>query len=292
MKTAKIVIGSGLIFISFLFSCESDNDINLKDEFKIEFNDGTVITERNIAFYDSSTHLLFLKNDFELNPNVSDFNVLVENDTIYHGIIYPCEQSVPPHIPFHISNCFHYGNNIIEMGFYGASGDLRNDPRILNAFENSNLLHNGISCKIDNIEINSFDNYSQVICTITLTNYDNINYYTLDPEKMGDLDFNYFTDGLTMQNMDTKLSHPLRWSVQSGTWSNITMDDLSLLKKGSEVTYTFQSSDYYKMEPGKYSTRFRFCGTKHCTPDFKLNQKNGRVWVGMVYTTNDNIIVE
>ena len=109
---------------------------------------------------------------------------------------------------------------------------------------------------------------------------------------MGDLDFNYFTGGLTLQNMDTKLTHLLRWSVQSGTWSNINLDDLSLLKKGSKVTYTFQSSDYYKMEPGKYSARFRFCGTEQCTPNINLNQKEGRVWVGQMLSEIDNIMIE
>jgi len=160
------------------------------------------------------------------------------------------------------------------------------------AFDKSNLLRNGISCKIDKVEILSFENHSQVTCTITIQNNDNIDYYILDPKKMGDLDFNYFTGGLTLQNMDTKLTHPLRWPVQSGTWSNITMDDLSLLEKGSKTTYTFKSSDYYKMELGKYSARFRFCGTEHCTPNFNLNQNNGRVWVGQMMSNTENIEVD
>ncbi|MDP3433803.1 MAG: hypothetical protein Q8T04_12660 [Bacteroidota bacterium] len=92
--------------------------------------------------------------------------------------------------------------------------------------------------------------------------------------------------------MDTKLTHPLRWSVQSGTWSMGNMDDMSLLKKGTKVTYTFQSSDYYKMEPGKYSAKFRFCGTQYCTPNINLNQKNGRVWVGQILSKINNIVIE
>jgi hypothetical protein len=92
--------------------------------------------------------------------------------------------------------------------------------------------------------------------------------------------------------METRDTYPLRWSIQSGTWSNIDIDDLSVLKKGSKVTYTFQSSDYNKMDIGKYSARFRFCGTKHCTPDINLNQKDGRVWVGQMLSNIDNIMVE
>jgi hypothetical protein len=277
-----MILNLGLLSVLFLSSCEKENTFNLNDEFKIEFNDGKILTEKDILFYDRSTHLIYLKSDLELNKIITEFNVSVAGDTIYHGIIYSCYLSSMPPSPYFIVNCFQYGKDILEVGYYGESNDLRNDPRITDAFENSNILRNGISCKIDKVEIRSFENYSQVICTITIQNNDNFNYYILDPGKMGDLDFNYFTGGLTLQNMDTRLTHTLRWSVQSGTWSNINLDDLSLLKKDSKVTYTFQSSDYYKMEPGNYSARFRFCGTEHCTPNIHLNQKNGRVWVGQI----------
>lgn len=292
MKNSFMIIILGLLFILFISSCENENTLNLNDEFKIEFNNGRIISQKDILFYDRSAHLIYLKNDFELNQNITDFNVMISRETIYHGIIFSCSLSSMPTSPYYITDCFLYGKNIIEVGHYGESNDLRDDPRIMEAFENSKLLRNGISCKIDKVEIQSFENNSQVKCTITIQNNDRFNYYILDPQKMGDLDFNYFTGGLTLQNMDTRLPHLLRWSVYSGTWSKIDVDDLSLLKKESKVTYTFQSSDYHKMEPGRYSARFRFCGTEQCTPDINLNQKYGRVWVGQIYSEIDNIKVE
>jgi hypothetical protein len=293
MKTfLTILLSIGFLFVLFFSACEQENALTFNDEFKIEFNDGKTITGKDILFYDRSTHLIYLKRDLELNQNTTAFNVLVAGDTIYHGIIHSCYLSSMPPSPYFIGDCFHYGNDILEIGYHGESDDLRDDPRITDALENSNLLRNGLSCKIDKIEIQSFENHSKVVCTITIQNNDNINYYILDPEKMGDLDFNYFTGGLTLQNMDTKLTHPLRWSVQSGTWSSIDMDDMSLLKKDTKVTYSFQSSDYYKMGAGKYSARFRFCGTEHCTRNFNLNQKNGRVWVGQILSEINNITIE
>ena len=291
MRNTNVILTFGLLFILLFTSCEKANESNLNDGFKIKFNDGTILTSKDIVFYDRSTHLIYLKNDLELSKNVSGFNVSIAEDTIYHGVIYSCILSSLPPSPYFISDCFLYGHTILELGYYGESTDLRNDPRIIDAFENSNLLRNGISCKIDKVEIQSFENHSQVTCTITIQNNDNINYYILDPKKMGDLDFNYFTGGLTIQTMDTKLTYPLRWSIQSGTWSNITMDDLSLLEKGSKTTYTFKSSDYNKMQSGKYTARFQFCGTKHCTPNFNLNQHNGRVWVGQMNSNIENIEV-
>jgi hypothetical protein len=276
-----------------LFSaCEKGDEFSSNNEFKIEFNNGKTITENDILFYDRSTHLIYLKSDMELNQNVTEFNVSLAGDVIYQGIIYSCNLSSLPPSPYFIVDCFQYGNDILEIGYNGASNDLRDDPGMLDAFENSHLLRNGISCKIDNVEIQPFENFTKVICTVTIQNNDHFNYYILDPVKMGNLDFNYFTGGLMLQNLATNLTYPLRWSVESGTWSDVELDDLSLLKKGSKVTYQFQSPDYDKLEPGEYSARFRFCGTKHSTPNIDLNQKDGRVWVGQMLSEISNLTVE
>ncbi len=292
MRYVIVILSLGLLPFLFLSSCQNDNALEAHGEFRIGFSDGKSITTKDILFYDRSTHLVYLKRDLELAPGATSFSVSVAGDTIYHGVVYPCVLSSMPPSPYFIVDCFQYGNDILEMGYQGESNDLRNAPVIIDALRSRNLLRNGISCKIEQVEIKSFENYSRVICTLTIQNNDDVNYYILDPGKMGDLDFNYFTGGLTLQNMDTKLSFPLRWSVQSGTWSTINPDDLSLLKGGSKVTYTFQSSDYHKMAPGKYSARFRFCGTQHCTADLNLNQKNGRIWVGQLLSDIDNITVQ
>ena len=287
-----MIITLGLLSALSLSSCENENAFNNSDDFRIAFNDGKTITGNDILFYDSSTHLIYLKSGLKLNPDITDFYVLVARDTIYHGIIYSCLLSSMPPSPYFIVDCFQYGNDILEIGYIGDESDLRNDQRIIEAFKNSNKLRNGLSVRLDNVAIQSFEDHSGVICTITVQNNDNLNYYILDPGKMGDLDFNYFTGGITLQNADTRLTYPLRWSVQSGTWSNISPDDLSLLRKGSKVTYTFQSSDYNRMEAGRYSARFRFCGTEHCTPGLNLNHKDGRIWVGSILLKIDDILIQ
>lgn len=292
MKTFSIVSILELIISLFLISCDPESNTNRSDsEFKVEFSDSTLITEDNLLFYDSSTYLLFLKRDFDFNQSMSGFNVLVDNDTIYQGIIYSCVLSAPPPSPYYILDCFIYGYDIIEIGCYGESNDLRNDQRIISALKNSNLLLNGITCRIDSIKAISFSDYSEVTCTITIKNNDTINYYILDPQKMGELEFNYFTGGISFQNIETRVNWFLRWSVPSD-WENITINDFSILKGNSEITYTFKSSDYHKMEKGMYKAQFRFCGTKQKTSEFDLNQENGRIWVGDAEADMDSILVE
>jgi hypothetical protein len=292
MKNLFVITTLGLLSLLSVSSCENESAVSSSDEFGILFNDGTAITMDDILFYDSSTHLVYLKSGLELNPGITDFYVSVAGDTIYHGIIYSCLLSSMPPSPYFILDCFQYGNKIIEIGYIGEESDLRNDPGIITALKNSNRLRNGLSVTLDNVDIQSFENHSRVTCTVTVQNNDNQNYYILDPGKMGDLDFSYFTGGVLLQNRDTRDTYPLKWSVQSGTWSNINIEDMSLLRKGSKVTYTFRSSDYNKMEAGRYSARFRFCGTEHCTSGLNLNQKEGRIWVGSILLTADDILVE
>jgi len=294
MKTSTLIlILAVMVFSSALISCEPLIETNVKgSEFTIEFSDGTVLGGNDIMFYDSSAHLLFLKKDLEFKQAVTGFNVLVNNDIIYQGTIFPCYLSSRPLSHYSISDCFFYGKNIIEFNCYPDTNDLRNDPRIIKSLVGSGLLHRGLSCSIDNIKVNSFDNYSEVVCAITIKNNDNISYYILDPVKMGDLDFNCYTGGLSFQNVNTRVNSFLRWSVPNSDWANLTMNDFSILTGGSEVKYTFKSSDYHKMEKGTYKAQFRFCGLKYDMSEFNLSQNDGRIWVGDVKSGMSNILVE
>ncbi len=293
MKILNFILISSFIISLFLTSCESENDTNVNDSgFRLEFSDGTEISESDILYYDSATHFLFLKEILDFNQSISGFSILVNNDTIYKGIKHSCMLSSPPHTTFFITDCFHYGHDIVELGYYPYSADLRNDQRIINAFKNDNLLRNGLKCTIDSIKVNSFENYSEVICKITVINNDLIDYYILDPNKMGELDFNYYTGGLSFQNIDTEVSSFLRWSVSNPDFGNLTMNDFSILSRNSKVSYTFKSSDYYKMDKGFYKATFRFCGLNSNTSEFNLVQDKGRVWVGEAISIVDSIKVE
>jgi len=289
---AKAINTQLLITLIALFSlsaCEQLNELNSSDDFCVLFNDGTKITQNDILYYDSSTKLIYLKKALQVNPEMTDFVVGVSGDSIYPGVIFSCVKSSMPPMPHYILDCTMYRPDILEIGFYGQSDDMRNDSRILEALSNNNLLRNGLSSRIDQVELKVLSDRTQVKCTVTIKNNDQQNYYILDPRKMGELDFIYFTGGLHVQNMETKLSYPLRWSKQSGTWSNVDMSDLLLLETGSEVTFTFQSDDYAAMSPGLYSAYFRFCGTQHCSQQLDIHQRNGHIWVGHIYSEVENL---
>jgi hypothetical protein len=109
---------------------------------------------------------------------------------------------------------------------------------------------------------------------------------------MGELDFNYYTGGLTFQNTETGTDSFLRWSVPNADWAEITLRDFTLLPGKSKVSYSFTSSDYYKMDKGFYNARFTFCGLKNYPAAPGLIQKNGRIWLGTAMATKDSVLIE
>jgi hypothetical protein len=292
MKNTNIQLILFLIIIFFQISCAKDDlTMNKGDKFYLKFSDGTTISENDIEFYDTSSHLLFLKHELLLNKSKLSFNAIVDKDTIYHGVIFPAIFSSRPSQAIFILDQSMYGNNIIHIDCYIDSFDFRNDQRIINALRKSKLLRYGLTCTIDNIEVTSNADYSSVNCTITVKNNDNISYYIPDPAKMGELDFNYYMGGLFFDNLETKVSSFIRWSVSSPDCGNVTLNNFSILKAGQKVKYTFKSSDYYKMDKGIYNATFRFCGFKGYLNELELNQRNGRIWLGSLLSVMEGIDV-
>lgn len=287
----KLIPKFTLIPFLFLCSCQQEMEEMKNDsDFSIEFSNGSILHESDLLYYDLSTHMVYLKKGFNLQSEISSFKVIVDKDTIYQGVIHPSILSSRPNSIF-ISDIGLYGTAIFEISNFQNLTDKRSDARIIHALEESNLLHHGIQCSIDEIQVTTFSDHSKVNCTITISNNDRFNYYILDPKKMGELKFNYYTNGLLFQNVETHLGSFLRWSTPCD-WSNLSINDLSLLKGGEKISYTFESSDYHKMDQGTYKANFNFCGAEHNAARLVLNQKNGRIWLGRIKAESDIIHVD
>lgn len=299
MKTYNFLLIFGLILSFILISCEREN----RTGFSIEFSDGTVIHEEDISFYDSSTCILFLKDKLTLPneagepPNVEypEFSVLINDDIIYEGIIYPALVAAVSPSPYFIHSST-APTDVIPIsfaGFHTNTKDVRNDQRIIDFLDNSNLLHHGISCTIDSVYIHSYID-SSVTSTFTLWNNDNVNYYIPDPGKMGAANFNNYTGGgLTLINKETNEYHWPKMDNITSDWDNLKMEDLSILESKSEITFTYTSSFYPKIDKGIYRCDQRFSSMYQFRPiTLSLDQENGRVWVGGLISRIDNIIFD
>ena len=298
MKKSNFLLIFCPILFFILISCEREN----RDSFLIEFSDGTVIHEEDISFYDSSTCIIFLKDKLTLPnetgepPNVEypTFSVFINDDLIFDGIIYPALVAAVSPSPFFIPSPT-APTNIIPIeyaGFHTNTKDVRNDKRIIDYFDNSNLLHHGISCSIDSVYVHSYID-SSVTCTFTIRNNDDVNYYIPDPIKMGSHIFNNYTGGgLWLKNKESNEYH---WSIQDVNlgWDVLTLDELTILQSKGEISFTYTSSFYPKIGKGIYEGDLRFLSMYHFrSVTLSLDQENGRVWVGRLYSRIDNVIFD
>jgi hypothetical protein len=291
MKTYIIKPAIVILFIFLLFSCKKENNSDGDGSLKIEFSNGTIITQNDIVFYDSSTRIFFLKNNLP-DQKFTSFDVKLKNQTIYSGQHHACELSSLPKSDIYISGCFLYGSDILEIGAYQGKEPMVNDSRIIQYLESKKLLKKGISCSIKNIEVLNYPGYSKVTCKISLKNHDNNNYYIPDPAKMGESKFSYYTGGLNFYNTGTNTYSFLKWTSPVSDWYTVALNDLSVLKAGAETEIIFTSTDYHSIEKGNYRIRFVFPGLRYSTSTFDLNQSGGRIWVGESLSVLENYVLD
>jgi len=259
----------------------------------IKFSDGSTITEENIAFYDSSTCILFLRDSFHLeyvlgeNPDVTftRFSVLVNNEVIYQGVVYPDLVAAPAPEPFYIASISYpeLHSKILQIRhqpFFAETADVRNDYRIINRLKETGLLYNGLSCRIDTVYL-SRDDPSVAICNFTVKNLDLTGYYIPDPAKMGDGHFNYYTGGLALINTETDDYYFPRHDNPTTDWNYLEMDDLSLIGSASDTSFTIYTPYDTVIPYGTYTCLLRYGILRHFyTFNLPLELDHGRVWVG------------
>ena len=302
MKRLRYPFVFGIILSLWLISCESNDDND--SAFLIKFSDGSVIQEDDIVFYDSSTCNLFLYDSLEFDykfgdiPDVSylEFSAFIGDNEIYKGIVYPAlVASISPEATF--IACYSHPNfksDIVPIRYvdiHANSEDKRNSTQIINSLEKSNLLHHGITCRIDSINTSPY-NDSAVICVFTLKNLDNENYYMPDPNKMGAERFSFCLGGLYLKSKETNDDIFGNWTNSIG-WDILTMDDFSLLESNGEITYTYEYSFNSTINKGAYDCRFYYnLLSGYGTLTMPLAQDNGRIWMGDIYLDINNITIE
>lgn len=292
MKPIKTLLVISIVLGLFLSACDTnpDEDHNASD-LTIEFSDYTQITTSDIEFYDSSTQIYFLKTDLPVNDLALDFNLKLDNDSILGGAFYSCLWSSPPATPYFISDCFFYGKDKLQIGYYGNGTNLLRDSRLINTLKANNLLRHGLQVQIDSIRVINSNDESSVICTFTIFNKDAVSYLIPDATKMGDAYFTDYTGNLSFFALSSGTNAFIKTTNSTVDRDAISLEDLGILEPETNKTFTYTSRHYYPIIPGEYNVRLRFMGIVYTANDFDLNQEHGRIWVGEVLTYKNFILL-
>lgn len=254
-------------------------------------NDGELVLGlSDIDYYDFSTHILYLTDNNRLEGDFDKLQgarVLVDGTEIYPLKIHELYlSSLPsgPHINRHIDNYGDFAFRVSYFNYPSGSGigidDPRSDPRIIEVLKKNNKFRAGLSVETESITRQG----NEVRLKIKLRNLDKQSYYHLDPNKMGENLFHYFTNGLVFFDPQVpgyqynKIPH--EQPEPNNHWS---LDWMSVIKGKESKTFNFTYP--YDNVPTGRDLRFSFnfpSPERSITQRSDLIQGNGRIWLGTV----------
>lgn len=289
MKKAFLYILSFLI----LAGCEKgsgkpDEGDLYKDTNKVSvilrIGDNITFDYDEIHLYDSSSHILYFEEihpEFEKLKNVP-FRIYADETEIYQGEFWPMYLSASPSGPYIANNPMRLQSYALKIDFAGNTPDPRNSPRLIRELIERNLLHSGISLRISTVESNG----SLISFTFNITNMDKTDLFVMDPEQMGLGLFHYFTNGLSIRNINTgsvvKATITPKTPVPLNGWQP---EWLTKVSPGATRSYTFMYPVNPRLGPGQYDVSFIYPGLTSQVDINKLYNNGARIWLGEVSTT-------
>lgn len=295
MKQFMPILFLSIYFPFSMISCSIDDESECSccnnHGFIIKFPDGNNIDQNDIAFYDSSTCILFLKDKIHMpirnssNSRNLDFSVCLNTDLIYEGTFFPAFTAMVAPSPIYIA--LHDNSDSINSEFlhfkyrgFPKNSDNRNESRLIDFFDKNKLLRKGIICSIDNIEVLSL--YDSVLnIMFTIKNRDDIIYLIPDANKMNSSQFRMLTGGFRIKNIyaDEGLYEKIGNSILDKNLMSINY--LTVLDKLNEISFNINIPYKFKIENGKYVCEFTFGNIGYLKfISLSLNQDNNRVWIG------------
>ena len=212
-----------------------ENEINMNLE-GIELQSEPWISEKDIDFYDWSSHCIYLKKDktyfipgwingerFNVFPAEwadRPFMVVANGKSCYLGylsrVVLSMDMWIAPMVGDVGLNSM-YPQDVLFIDWRWLYHDYpQNNPNVKNALIEAGLYHGGISVTFDTTDINTLcmienTDTSTISYKFTITNNDKDDLYIIDPEKTGSDLFHWFNNGLTFQNIETKKIYEPRW---------------------------------------------------------------------------------
>jgi hypothetical protein len=278
MRNSLLIVS---LIAVFLASCEADKEV-LPKEIVFKIGNDFIYRYSDIELYDSSTHILYFKKERPEFKDIenSSFSFYADGDCVYTGSFWPAYYSSIPPSPFISTPMTFEHHYILRIEDWNLKKpDVRNDPRLIQALSDHDLLHSGLSVVINPLVING----NHLTFSFAITNHDESDLLILDPTLTGPGLFHYFTNGLTIRNQaydilfESNIEHisPVPWNSWKSEW-------LSQLKSGNSKTFTIEYILNTPIKPGEYIASFQFPGLTYQVSKDELLRDNGRVWLGNI----------
>jgi len=268
---------------------------------ELELEDKPWLSLKDIDYYDSSSHYIYLEDrTFTLDVDtkksfVKPFVVVASGERCYLGYFVSMASSFLPQAPY-----VHYPSFLaddviaIENPISDGAIDMRNDPRIIEAFIKADKFNPGLRITLNEARVISRAEVVTMSYSFTITNESDDPIYVPDPDKMGSDLFHYYTNGLLLTKVENP--HESVWASQKPTISlePITKWDIDWFTRlGSHESFdrTVVLSGYPEFDNGVYSCQFTYSGLDWILID-ERTLSDGRIWIGKVDSNVIEIVIE
>jgi hypothetical protein len=235
------------------------------------------LSHSEIKFYDWSSQMFYLKVGKEKEKHSGKYFVLKSGQKpLFLGLFLSSFSSYLPMFPSIIAHDdLFLPSDVVGLGGYGFNENtalLNKNSEFRIAMENSGLLKEGIEADLPEIKkINS----TTLEYTFKITNLDLENIYILDPAKMGNSRFHYFTNGVYFsQNMTYYSADNFDYTPSE----NIDPEWYFKLAPGKSMTRTVKLNGYHSLPSGIITATFNFPGATLNKGEWQ--KKDGRIWMG------------
>jgi len=286
-------------FSIYLLADESTSymDASNQDLGTLELNAEPWLSIEDIAMYDFSSHIIYLKgtNEVLFEGMVNDFGVFEDfllkpfvisagNQRILLGSFYSMLSSTIPQGPFIGDMMMLFPEDILPMGYYQRWGepDLRENDKIRSALIAGGVYHGGLDVELLDMDVVENTDTSTIQYTFRVTNIDSDNLYILDPDLVGTEMFHYYTNGIVLRDA---VGHPYQseYKLVAGpnpydSWSE---NWYTRLNKGATIQRTILLKGYPQLPHGVYTGSFVFSGPSRIERNVR-DHGGGRYWIGSV----------
>ena len=259
----------------------------LTDGLCLLVGDQVVVNHNDIEYYDYGTHLIYLKDHMSCEKvleTATELKVYAGGEEIYTMTTQPGYSSFAPMGPVIWTAPSFYPENVIAIDLIesyelmiGTVTDPREDPRIVEVLEKYGQYMKGLHAEITSL----WCGIQELRMSMELSNRDQVDYYYLDPEKMGMGLFHYFTHGVVLWDTVLHRSYSkLIEEFEPSPWDAWELDWMSVLKGGESVHITLAYDKFMWLPIGTFVAYFEYPGLQYQVGRDQLDQAHGRIWLG------------
>ncbi len=240
-----------------------------------------------IKFYDWSAHIFYLNTEKEKEKYAArnfvvkaEYKNQIKSESLFMGVFFPMYLSSIPSIPSILaSDNLFFPDDIIYFNQFGLNGgEMNKQTKFKQALIDADLYREGIDVEMVKLERK---NASTLNYTFRVTNNDKESIYVLDPNKMGEGRFHYFTNGVSLNTGQAYYSA----ENQSIQVSEIESRWYYKLIPQQSMERTVTLSGFSNLPTGNVHFRFSFPGAKVKKGEWQ--KIDGRIWLGDKYIQGD-----